>query len=222
MTLSVVRYFFGLSLLSLLFCQISLLAQESSSPEPRVQLRQEDSDDLTLPQSNASPSETITTTTIVQQPATGAISAQQLAQNEARRRQNLLASGSRIIYDADRLREAGQLTAAAERYKYLIDNLSSGGLMAPLYNRAKLGLAATDALFAQMAERNKKWMEAVKFYHEAIALDPSNKVYQRDLNKLKHQLGMASASAKPEPIKVSVTPAPKKSKVQDPTDFFGE
>src|SRR5271170_2029344 len=63
------------------------------------------------------------------------------AQMEESKRHQLLVSGTQAVADAQRLLDAQKYDDAAARFQYAVDALTTGGISAPIYSRATIGLA---------------------------------------------------------------------------------
>lgn len=127
---------------------------------------------------------TTTTATLIGPEADSSPSAK-AAQFEMTKRQELAFSANQAITDGNRLLEAGQLDAAAERFKYAMDSLPEGGTSAPAYQKAAQGLAEVRVQQGNAAMKGKSYAAAVKCYEDAAALNPSNSAIRSKLANAK-------------------------------------
>jgi general secretion pathway protein D len=117
------------------------------------------------------------------------ISAAQAAQNESIQRQQSVISSNQAVIDGQRLLNAGKYDDAATRFQYAVDSLTAGGISAPLYHRAAVGLAAAKAGQAGEAAKDAKFAQAATLLQDAISLDPTNPTYPRAMEDLKREQG---------------------------------
>lgn len=118
------------------------------------------------------------------QPTTAA----QAAQAEVLKNQQLAISANQAVADGQRFLSSGRYDDAANRFQYAVDALSpGGGTAANLYHRAAVGLAAAKAGQAQQLAKDAKFAMAAQKLQEAIALDPSNPEYPKDIDDLKKE-----------------------------------
>lgn len=96
------------------------------------------------------------------------------AQFEMTKRQELAFTANQAIADGQKLLEAGQLDAAAERFKYAMDNLPQGGTTASAYQKASAGMASVLVQQGNAAMKGKKYDVAIRSYEEASNLQPSS------------------------------------------------
>jgi general secretion pathway protein D len=112
-------------------------------------------------------------------------SAAQAAEMETVKRRQLVFSANQSIDDGQRLLATAKYDEAADRFQYALDALNNGGSSAPLYNRAEAGLAAAKAGQAEELAKDAKFAQSAARLKEAIALQPQNPAYRRDLEDLK-------------------------------------
>lgn len=107
------------------------------------------------------------------------------AQFEMTKRQEVAFTANQAIADGEKLLNAGQLDAAAERFKYALDNLPQAGATAPAYQKAASGMAEVLVQQGNAAMKGKKYDVAIKSYQEAVNLQPSNGSYRSRLENAK-------------------------------------
>ncbi len=134
---------------------------------------------------NAPASTTTVTTTTTTTEVTDDSPAAKAAQFEMTKRQELSFSANQAITDGEKLLQAGQLDAAAERFKYALDNLPQTGATAPAYQKAAAGMAEVLVQKGNAAMKGKKYDVAIKSYQEAVNLQPSNSNYRSKLANAK-------------------------------------
>lgn len=127
---------------------------------------------------------TVTTTTTTTEPADDSPAAK-AAQFEMTKRQEVAFTANQAIADGEKLLNAGQLDAAAERFKYALDNLPQTGATAPAYQKAASGMAEVLVQQGNAAMKGKKYDVAIKSYQEAVNLQPSNGSYRSRLENAK-------------------------------------
>ncbi|MCE0482673.1 MAG: tetratricopeptide repeat protein [Methylacidiphilales bacterium] len=115
-----------------------------------------------------------------------ASTAQEAAQMEAVKRQQLTFSANQAISDGQRLLGSGNYDDAATRFQYAVDALTGGPATIP-YHRAVAGLAAAKAGQAQLRAKDAKFAEAATLLQQAIELQPDNPAYPQALDDLKQQ-----------------------------------
>lgn len=125
---------------------------------------------------------TTTTTTTVPQ-----VTSTQAAHEEAARRRDLATSARQSVIDGQKLLSIQHFDEAADRFQYALDALTPGGESAGLYNRAESGLAAAKAGQSRALAANGKFAQAAARLQEAIALQPNDPTYTKDLDDLKQQ-----------------------------------
>jgi general secretion pathway protein D len=131
--------------------------------------------------------------------AADATSGAEAAQMELVKRQQLVFSANQAITDGQRLLDSAHYDEAAERFQYAVDALSNGGVSAPAYGQATLGLAAAKAGQARELARDSKYAQAAERLQEAIHLQPNNPVYPQALEDLKQeQLAYEAQTHDPE------------------------
>jgi hypothetical protein len=128
-----------------------------------------------------------------------AVTPEQLAQQETVRRQEFVFTANKAIFDGDRLRDAGELEAAARRYDFALSHLSPGGQMSQLYQRAAVSLAAIKSTWAATAMRKGKYEEAIRLYQEAYELVPAQTGYESDLMRARRKLQETTGKPLPKP-----------------------
>lgn len=128
---------------------------------------------------------TVTTTTTTTTEVSDDSPAAKAAQFEMTKRQELSFSANQAIADGEKLLNAGQLDAAAERFKYALDNLPQTGATAPSYQKAAAGMAEVLVQQGNAAMKGKKYDVAIKSYQDAVNLQPSNSNYRSKLASAK-------------------------------------
>jgi len=116
-----------------------------------------------------------------------AMSPAQAAQREAVSRQQSIFSANQAVEDGKRFLDSGKFDDAADRYQYAVDALTAGGVSAPLYHRAAVGLAAAKAGQAGEAAKDTKFAQAAALLQQAIVLDPQNPAYPKAIEDLKQE-----------------------------------
>ncbi len=117
-----------------------------------------------------------------QQPPVG-----ETAQMEASKRHQLLVGGTQAVADAQRLLDDHKYDDAAARFQYAVDALATGGISAPIYDRATAGLAAAKFGQADAAAKDNRFAQAAALIQQAITLQPGNAAYPQALKELKRQ-----------------------------------
>ena len=124
-----------------------------------------------------------TTTTTTTTTTTSAQAAHQAAVN----RHALAVSARQSVIDGEKLLALGHFDDAATRFQYALDALTPGGESAALYNRAEMDLAQAKEGQAHALAADSKFAQAATMLEEAIALQPNDPRYQKDLDDLKEQ-----------------------------------
>jgi tetratricopeptide (TPR) repeat protein len=123
-------------------------------------------------------------------PVTGtgtADDATKMSEEEIKRRQVIISRANKAIYDADRLRSAGELESAAKRYQYVVDVTAPTGKTAFINGKARANLAATRADLGKIAMDNKDYKAAYENYEIASKLFPQNAAYSERLAKAREK-----------------------------------
>lgn len=174
------------------FVMVAVSQETATPPEggaaPKV--------DTNAPATTTTTTTTTTSTEIVGPESGEANSASKAAQFEMTKRQELAFTANQAISDGERLLSAGQLDAAAERFKYALDNLPEGGTSAPAYQKAASGMADVLARQGDAGMKSKKYDVAVKSYQEACNYQPSNESYRNKLENAKQAAARYDRSAK--------------------------
>lgn len=139
---------------------------------------------------------TVTTTTTTTTEVSDDSPAAKAAQFEMTKRQELSFSANQAITDGEKLLNAGQLDAAAERFKYALDNLPQTGATAPAYQKAAAGMAEVLVQKGNAAMKGKKYDVAIKSYQDAVNLQPSNDNYRSRLANAKSAAASYDAASR--------------------------
>jgi general secretion pathway protein D len=129
------------------------------------------------------------TTTTTTTTSTGApqVTSAESAHAEAARRHDLAVAARQAVTDGEKLLSVQNYDAAADRFQYALDAVTPGGESASLYSRAEAGLAAAKAGQAHALAADGKFAQAAALLQEAIALQPNDPTYTKDLDDLKQQ-----------------------------------
>lgn len=127
--------------------------------------------------------DTTTTTTTT----TTSVTSAQSAHAAAVKRHDLAVSARQAVIDGEKLLALSHFDDAADRFQYAVDALTAGGESAALYNRAESDLAEAKEGQAHQLATDSKFAQAATKLEEAIALQPNDPRYQKDLDDLKAQ-----------------------------------
>jgi general secretion pathway protein D len=122
--------------------------------------------------------------------------ASKAAQMETIKRQELSFASNEAITDGEKLFRAGQLDAAAERFKYALENLPQNGDAAPIRLKAAKGLAAVRVEQGDAAFKAKKYEASLKLYQEALDLVPDSGTCRSRVERAKDKVDDFQKSAK--------------------------
>ena len=125
---------------------------------------------------------TVTTTT-TQTTVTHQVS----AKTEIAKRKELLVSARQAVVDGRKLLNSEKYDEAADRFQYALDSVESSGESARVYAQAQSGLAAAKEGQAKDLAAASKFAQAATRLEEAVALEPNDPVYTKDLDDLKQQ-----------------------------------
>jgi hypothetical protein len=209
----------AIALLCVLVCPHGLVGATNGVVDPRVSLRQADSEPSidAIVDREASP-----TFPVADEQA---VTPEQLAQQEQVRRQEFVFTANKAIFDGDRLKAAGEYESAAKRYEFALAHLSPGGQMANLYQRAATSLASIKAAWGDLAMKKGNYEEAAHLYTEASSLDPTREGYQSDLAHARRKLQETTGQTLPPPSheqphsQPSIMPATR-TRTETPDDNF--
>ena len=109
------------------------------------------------------------------------------ARAEIGKRKQLQVSALQSIRDGELLLKDEKYDEAADRFQYALDALDNGGVSMRSYERARSGLAEAKEGQARDLAKDAKFAMAADRLKEAINLEPTNTVYQVDLEDLKKQ-----------------------------------
>lgn len=181
---------------------LALLITARAATDPLIRLRSEDNstpsastpshvshdDSLPLPKHSSSPTESAASSVVPPVTGTGtADDAAKMSDEEIKRRQVIISRANKAIYDADRLRSAGELESAAKRYQYVVDVTAPTGKTAFIHGKAKTNLADTRAELGKVAMDNKDYKAAYENYEVASKLFPDNAAYSERLAKAREK-----------------------------------
>jgi general secretion pathway protein D len=159
-------------------------APASTTPPP-VDTTAATANTATAPTSTATPA--VDTTTPPLSTITAPVSTAESAHQEIARRHVMAVSARQSVIDGEKLLSVGHYDDAAERFQYALDAVTPGGDSGRLYSRAETGLAAAKAGQSRALAANGKFAQAASLLQEAIALQPNDPTYTKDLDDLKQQ-----------------------------------
>ena len=114
----------------------------------------------------------------------------QASESEYNRRTKLLGVAREAVVHGDRLLAAEQYTAAANRYRFVINNLTEAPATAEVYRRAITGLVLANTQLARKAFERRDYQTALDLSREVLAIDPKNKDMQQIMVKSSAELGL--------------------------------
>ena len=126
-------------------------------------------------------------------------SVNQAIQNETARRQKLFAGSKKSLVEGDKLYSAKEYSAAADRYRFVIQNLPVTADTIDLYNIAIDGLVSANSRLAEEALTNRNFEVARGYMAEALSYLPEDKELQKLSKRIDKESGVSSEGMVIEP-----------------------
>jgi general secretion pathway protein D len=110
--------------------------------------------------------------------------------SEYARRTQLLGVAREAVVHGYKLLAAEQYAAAANRFRFVINNLTEAPATAEVYRRAVTGLVLANTQLARKAFQNRDFQTALDLSREVLGFDPKNKDMQEIMVKSSNELGL--------------------------------
>ncbi|MEZ5405442.1 MAG: hypothetical protein R3F23_04480 [Verrucomicrobiia bacterium] len=110
-------------------------------------------------------------------------------QNEAARRQKLFTGSKKALVEGDQLYSAKEYVPAAERYRFVLQNLPMTTNTFDLYQAAAEGLTMANMRLVEEALEARKFDAAGGYVSEALAYSPEDKELQKLAKTIQKQSG---------------------------------
>jgi general secretion pathway protein D len=112
-----------------------------------------------------------------------------VVENEVRKRRNIVASADQVLQQAQTLYTAGDAKAAADKYRWVLQNLPKTSETQPLYLSAINGFCDASEKVAKDAAAAKDWPVVQSTAADALQFDPENRRFQDLLKQAEIKLG---------------------------------